>query len=128
MSPPSHAPPFTKASHHDIYPAISPAPDGALVGSAKGMTVLVTGAGRGIGRAEAIVFAQAGAKRVVIAARSMHELDEVELAIKSVAPDTEVIKATTDVTDEKGVAALFDKAGEVHGMLHLSTLEKVAHD
>jgi NAD(P)-dependent dehydrogenase (short-subunit alcohol dehydrogenase family) len=128
MSPPSRSPQFTKSTHHDIYSAISPAPDGALAGSAKGMTVLVTGSGRGIGRAEAIVFAQAGAKRVVIAARSMHELDEVESAIKAVAPHTEVIKATTDVTDEKSVAALFDKAGDVQGMLHLSTLETVAHD
>jgi NAD(P)-dependent dehydrogenase (short-subunit alcohol dehydrogenase family) len=116
MAPPTPAPPFTKTTHHNIYPAISPAPDGALVNSAKGLTVLVSGAGRGIGRAEAIVFAQAGAKKVVIAARSTNELSEVEVAIKGVAPKTEVIKVETDVMDEKSVAALFHQAGEVHGM------------
>jgi threonine dehydrogenase-like Zn-dependent dehydrogenase len=113
MPPPQVATPLTSKVHHDIYSTISPS--GALAGSAKGITVVITGAGRGIGRAQAIVFAQAGAKRVVIAARSSHELDEVEGEIKKVARATEVVKVITDVADEGSVKNLFEKAGDVNG-------------
>jgi NAD(P)-dependent dehydrogenase (short-subunit alcohol dehydrogenase family) len=114
MAPPQIADPFTSKIHRDIYPAISPSD--ALPGSAKGLTVVITGAGRGIGRAQAMVFAQAAARRVVIAARSAHELDEVERVIKKVGGTTEVVKVVTDVTDEASVKSLFEKAGDVNGL------------
>jgi NAD(P)-dependent dehydrogenase (short-subunit alcohol dehydrogenase family) len=113
MAAPLFPAPFTSKVHQDIYPAISPSE--ALAGSAKGATVVITGAGRGIGRAQALVFAQAGAKRVVIAARSSHELDEVEGEIKKIGGVTEVVKVITDVTDEGSVKNLFEKAGDVNG-------------
>jgi NAD(P)-dependent dehydrogenase (short-subunit alcohol dehydrogenase family) len=113
MAPPQLAAPLTSKVHHDIYSSISPSE--ALAGSAKGITVVITGAGRGIGRAQAIAFAQAGAKCVVIAARSSHELDEVEGEIKRVAGATEVVKVITDVADEGSVRNLFEKAEDVNG-------------
>jgi NAD(P)-dependent dehydrogenase (short-subunit alcohol dehydrogenase family) len=113
MAPPKFAAPLISKVHHDIYPNISPSE--ALAGSTEGATVVITGAGRGIGRAQAIVFARAGAKRVVIAARSAHELDEVEGEIKKVAGATQVVKVITDVTDEGSVKNLFEKAEEVNG-------------
>ena len=45
-------------SHHDTYPYISPS---KFTGSLRGKVVLLTGAGRGIGRAAALSFAAAGA-------------------------------------------------------------------
>lgn len=48
----------TITTHHDTYPYISPS---KFTGSLKGKVVLLTGAGRGIGRASALAFAAAGA-------------------------------------------------------------------
>jgi NAD(P)-dependent dehydrogenase (short-subunit alcohol dehydrogenase family) len=114
MAPPNVAGPLTTKVHHDIYPAISP--DGALAGSAAGLNVLITGAGRGIGRAQAIIFAKAGASRVTIAARSEDELSEVEKAVNDLGTKCEVIRVRTDVTDEKSVQNLFNSAGDIHGI------------
>jgi NAD(P)-dependent dehydrogenase (short-subunit alcohol dehydrogenase family) len=101
--------------HRDIYDAISPY--GSLSGSAKDQVIIVTGAGRGIGRAQAIAFAQAGAKQVVIVARSSHELDEVEQEIAKVSNHTNVMKVAVDVTDEESVKKLFEQAGDVTGTI-----------
>jgi FlaA1/EpsC-like NDP-sugar epimerase len=113
MPAPSLAAPLTATTRHDIYPAISPAH--ALAGSAEGLCVLVTGAGRGIGRAQAIAFAQAGAARVTLGARSAHELVEVAAEIEKLGGKTEVVQAVMDVTDEASVARAFAHAGDVNG-------------
>jgi NAD(P)-dependent dehydrogenase (short-subunit alcohol dehydrogenase family) len=113
MPAPKAAAPLTQTVHHDVYAAISPT--GALAGSAKDLVVVITGAGRGIGRAQALAFAQAGARRVVIGARSAHELDEVEQAIAKLGGQTEVLKATVDVTDAASVDALFAQVPDVNG-------------
>lgn len=112
---PQLAAPFTKITHNDVYPSISA--DHALRGSALGLVVLITGAGRGIGRAQALTFAQAGAKKVVLAARSDIELKELAEEIKRASGGrTEVVAARTDVTSEVDVRRLFDLADEeVHG-------------
>jgi NAD(P)-dependent dehydrogenase (short-subunit alcohol dehydrogenase family) len=106
--------PFTQTRRNDIYHDISPYPSGALEGSAAGLTVVITGAGRGLGRSLAIVFAKAGAK-VVITSRSAHELDEVEATIQKDVEGATIVKVITDVTDEKSVEALFEKAQNVNG-------------
>jgi NAD(P)-dependent dehydrogenase (short-subunit alcohol dehydrogenase family) len=113
MPEPKTAAPLTATVRHDMYPAISPAH--ALAGSAEGLCVFITGAGRGIGRAQAIAFAQAGAARVFIGARSEHELDEVEQAIHALGGKAEVVKVVLDVTDEESVSRAFAHAGDVNG-------------
>jgi NAD(P)-dependent dehydrogenase (short-subunit alcohol dehydrogenase family) len=59
--------------------------------------VVVTGAGRGIGRVIALHFARAGA-RLVLAARSAAELDETRALVADLGAEALVVQ--TDVTDQ----------------------------
>lgn len=111
--PPVH---LTPTKRGDIYDAISPLK--ALHGSAKGLSVLITGAGRGIGRAQALAFAQAGATKITLVSLEEEELNEVKTKIASLgepgdARQVSVVKA--DVTSEEQVAKAFDEAGSVDG-------------
>ena len=70
--------------------------------------MFISGASKGIGRATAIAFAQAGASAIAIAARS--SLDAVEVAVLDAAktaghPAPQVLKLMLDVSDEKSVAS-----------------------
>ena len=65
-------------------------------------TVLVTGGGRGIGRAIALAFAQAGST-VAVASRTRSEVDATAAEIRK--RGAEAVALTIDVTDEKSVAA-----------------------
>lgn len=93
-------------SRHDVYPFI----DGAqnLKGAATGKTVLVTGAGTGIGRGIAEAFALAGACTLVIAARRTDPLEATKASIAKLAPSCKVIVVGgTDVADQASVEKLF---------------------
>ena len=103
--PPPIRPSFIEAIHHDIYDAIDPRT--TLANKARGKTVLITGAGRGIGRSIAIAFAYAGADRLVLTARTAAQLDAVTNEVKAVSNEVEVMKIPTDVTNESQVDALF---------------------
>ena len=67
-------------------------------------TVLVTGGGRGIGRAIALALAEPGS-RVAIAARTRAQLEETATAIRD--RGAEPLLMPMDVTDEGAVAAAF---------------------
>ena len=68
------------------------------------MTILITGGGRGIGRAIALAFAEPG-RRVAIAARTRAQLDETAAAIR--ASGAEAVLLQMDVADERAVEAGF---------------------
>ena len=72
-------------------------------------TVVVTGGGRGIGRAIALSFAEPGA-HIIITSRTASELDQTAAEIRSKGADATAVPM--DVSDEASVAHGF---GSLHG-------------
>jgi 7-alpha-hydroxysteroid dehydrogenase len=79
-----------------------------------GRVVVVTGSGRGIGRAVAVACAEAGAE-VVCSARTREQVDDTVAQIESFGG--RALALTCDVTDEAQRAALPDQAIEKFGRL-----------
>ena len=77
-------------------------------------TILVTGGGRGIGRAIALAFAEPGST-VAIASRTRAELEDTGRAI--VKRGAEAVLLTADVTDEASVASAFKTLRDSGGAL-----------
>jgi NAD(P)-dependent dehydrogenase (short-subunit alcohol dehydrogenase family) len=72
-----------------------------MAGNLTGKTALITGGGRGIGRAIAIGLAQAGAD-VLVTARSADELAETVAAIEAAGPGAGQARAVTaDIADDR---------------------------
>jgi NAD(P)-dependent dehydrogenase (short-subunit alcohol dehydrogenase family) len=101
----------------DIYPAIDASKNPDLKQSGK--VVLITGAGRGIGRAIALQYAHASAALIVLSARTSAELDEVESAINKINSNVRVQKQTLDVTDASAVAAFAKEFQAKEGRLDI---------
>jgi NAD(P)-dependent dehydrogenase (short-subunit alcohol dehydrogenase family) len=80
----------------------------------RGKSVLITGAGRGIGKRLALGFAEAGA-RVGLLARSQAELDLAKLEIEQAGGDATRIRA--DVRDLEQIHAAADRMRAVFGGL-----------
>ena len=79
-------------------------------------TALVTGAGRGIGRAIALALAGRGA-RVFLTARTNDQLGAVESEIKAHGGQARAVSA--DVAIERDVAGLFQKIRDEAGQLDI---------
>lgn len=84
-----------------------------------GQVALITGAGRGIGRAIAIRFAAAGAA-VVCGARTDRDLQVTLEAVRS--RGGEGLAEPSDVRDEAAMQALVDRGVERFSALHLAVL------
>ncbi|KAF2826609.1 NAD(P)-binding protein [Ophiobolus disseminans] len=104
---------FTPVVYRDVYPAIEPT-QASL--SQKGKVVIVTGASQGLGaRAFVPAFAKAGAKAIVLVARSADKLDEVAASIAASHPDVETLVVPTDIANPASVTALFESVKEKYG-------------
>ena len=84
--------------------------------SLEGKAAVVTGAGRGIGRAIATTFARAGAD-VVVASRTGEELQRCAAEIRSAG--RRAVEVVTDVADPEQVDALIQQAVSELGTLHV---------
>ncbi|MGI9105587.1 MAG: SDR family oxidoreductase [Pyrinomonadaceae bacterium] len=73
-----------------------------------GQVVMIVGAGRGIGRASALLFAEGGAN-LILASRNEGELAELEFEIER-QQHAAVLSLPTDATDAASVARLADEA------------------
>ncbi|KAL9118806.1 MAG: hypothetical protein Q9187_004638, partial [Circinaria calcarea] len=94
MRPPFPSP--TPTWHNETYSAISPSrPELSVAGK----TVVVTGAGSGIGRETAFAFVNAGAKQIALLGRNEQNLMETKNQLSS--NNTSCSTYTVDVVDEK---------------------------
>lgn len=104
---------FTKTIHNDTYSFIDPTKSSS---AHKSHSVFITGASKGIGRRIALAFAQSGASKIALGARS--SLDSLESEIldataKAGLPPPQVLKLHLDVSDKesvKGAALEIEKA------------------
>ncbi|KAL4888403.1 hypothetical protein BDV59DRAFT_196457 [Aspergillus ambiguus] len=101
MEPPF--PSFTSIWHNDTYPAISPSRPEL---SAAGKTIVITGAGSGIGRAVALSFARAGARKIALIGRTETKLLETQ---KLLTCDSSVHAAS--VTNEANIEDIAAQVG-----------------
>jgi len=92
-------------------------PDQSIVNllDLSGQVALITGASRGIGRAIAGVFAQAGAKLALVA-RTVGPLEEVAAGLRHL---TEILVLSADVADEARVNQTVQKIVETWGRVDI---------
>lgn len=109
--------PGTENLRNDIYPAIDVSKTDSL--QQPGKVVLITGAGRGIGRSMAVQYARANVATIIICARTASELDEVEARVKEANANVTVKKETLNVTDGAAVKALAQSIEQSFGRLDI---------
>jgi NAD(P)-dependent dehydrogenase (short-subunit alcohol dehydrogenase family) len=85
--------------------------------SIKDKVAIITGAGRGVGRATAQLFARAGA-HVVLFSRTASHLDATRQAIHAQGGD-DVLAIVGDVAREEDVVALFQQTRERYGRVDI---------
>ena len=85
-----------------------------------GKVIIVTGGGRGLGRAMALGFARAGAAGIVItAARSPDQVDAVAKEIEDISGAGTALPIVADVTDQNDCENVAAKAVEKFGTVHI---------
>ncbi|KAJ3567277.1 hypothetical protein NPX13_g6823 [Xylaria arbuscula] len=108
MQPPFPCP--VKTWHNDTYEAISPSRPEL---SAASKTIIIIGAGSGIGRETALAFAAAGASRVALLGRTEASLEETASKIKEIGRCSPMIQVA-DVTDENELQKAAASIGKWH--------------
>ncbi|MEO6323240.1 MAG: SDR family NAD(P)-dependent oxidoreductase [Thermoanaerobaculia bacterium] len=81
-----------------------------------GETAIVTGAGRGIGRAVALVFARAGAT-VIVASRTAEQVEETAREIADAGGRAHAVP--TDITSRTSIQALIQRTTDATGRLDI---------
>jgi NAD(P)-dependent dehydrogenase (short-subunit alcohol dehydrogenase family) len=104
---------FTPTIHHDAPAKLDP----RKVKIPEPCSVLITGAGRGLGEAHAIAFAQAGASDIILTSRTLLELENVKGKILAVNPTIKVSTIVCDVSNHEDVLELEKHVRKEHGRL-----------
>src|SRR5260370_42694028 len=84
--------------------------------SIRDQVAIITGAGRGVGRATAQLFAREGA-RVVLFGRTFAHLEEASTEISQ--QGGQALAITGDVSREEDVQALFQRVAETYGRVDI---------
>ncbi|KAJ1563132.1 hypothetical protein HK405_013958 [Cladochytrium tenue] len=93
-------------SHLAPYPGLTSALEKRT--DIKGKTVLITGAGGGIGAEVAKSFAQYGVAHIILTGRTTSKLETTKKALQGSYPNVAVSLFSVDVADKASVAKLFD--------------------
>ncbi|KAK1993005.1 short-chain dehydrogenase [Colletotrichum falcatum] len=104
--------------HHDTYPEINP----VTVSDCTGKAVLITGASKGLGKAIAIGYAQAGASMIAVAARSDVSSTAgavLEAARNAGRPEPTVLALEMDVSSTPSVKAAAERLAAEWGRLDI---------
>lgn len=110
-------PSVTKTVRNSSYPAISPASPAV---SKKGLNVLITGGGSGIGRATALSFARAGASNIALIGRREINLKDSKRLVDDLQTSSKVHTFAVDMTDETLLDKAFDDfAQAIGGPIHI---------
>jgi len=107
---------FTQTLHHDIYPATNPTKSDL---SQPGKVVLITGAGRGIGRSTALRYAETGVSTIILCARTSSQLDKVSQEIFEINPSIKTYTYAIDITNEEQVISMATKVRQEQGRLDI---------
>ncbi|KAJ5372041.1 oxidoreductase short chain dehydrogenase/reductase family [Penicillium concentricum] len=103
---------ITKTYYRDVYPAIEPTKSEF---SQTGKVTIITGAGKGIGRAIARSHAQSNVKGLVLITLSESSAEETKSIIQAEFPSIEILALPTNIADEKSVARTFEAIKEKFG-------------
>ncbi|KAK5118660.1 hypothetical protein LTR85_008125 [Meristemomyces frigidus] len=87
-------PSVTNTYHHDQYPAIDPNRPEL---DCSGKVIVITGGGRGIGKAIVLAFAKAHAKGIGLIGRTQSTLDATAAEMKELNAGTDVFVCTADI-------------------------------
>ncbi len=88
-------------------------------GELSGKTAIITGGGRGLGRAMALGLARAGANVVITAARSRHEIDAVADEAANTHQTGTVRALRADVTRDEDCRHVVSEALHAFGAVHI---------
>src|ERR1700759_2667693 len=106
MQPPFPAP--VTEWHNDTYEAINPKRPEL---SQAGKTIVITGAGQGIGREIVDAFAQAGASAVHILGRTKQTLEETKAIVGKSYPNVNIQVHVADIVDANAVGKAAKEIG-----------------
>lgn len=97
----------SSARRSNIHGSTGPTlPENNKVPANQPFTVVVTGAGKGLGRALSISYAKAGVTGIVISSRTKSDLDSLAEELKQINPSINVVIQTCDTGSAEQVAEL----------------------